>query len=72
MKGFYFLVLIVMSAGCQSSGGGLTYRQSDRADDPRYSIEEQQRRGRERLALVEDIGSLAPKVYVDRPGAMNP
>jgi hypothetical protein len=62
--------LFVTTAGCQSERGGLLYRQSDRADDPRYSIEEQQRRGRERLAVVEDADGLAPKTYTDRPGVM--
>jgi hypothetical protein len=68
MKRVLLFVLFATAAGCQSDRGGLAYRQSDRADDPRYSIEEQQRRGRERLAVVEDADGLAPKVFVDRPG----
>lgn len=68
MKQVLLFVLFVMATGCQSSCGGLAYRSSDRADDPRFSIEEQQRRGRERLALIEDSDGLTPKAYVDRPG----
>ncbi len=70
MKRILLFALFATATGCQSDGGGLTYRNSDRADDPRYSIEEQQRRGRERLAVVEDADGLAPKAFVDRPGVM--
>jgi hypothetical protein len=68
MKPVLLFALFATVAGCQSNAGGLAYRQPGRADDPRYSIEEQERRGRERLAVIEDRDSLAPKVYVDRPG----
>jgi hypothetical protein len=54
---------LIAAAGCQSQGGGLLYRQPDRADDPRFSIAEQQRRTRERYALLEANGNLAPKPY---------
>ncbi|MBX7103105.1 MAG: hypothetical protein K1X57_03440 [Gemmataceae bacterium] len=67
MRTTLLVALIFASVGCQSQQGGLLYRQAGRADDPRYSIEEQKRRGRERLAVVEDTG-LSPKTYVDRPG----
>lgn len=59
---------ILTVTGCQSSGGGLGYPSPGRADDPRYSIAEQQSRGRERYAIVEDRTGLAPDAYVDRPG----
>ena len=68
MKWVLLFVLFATVTGCQCGCGGLAYSNSDRADDPRYSIEEQQRRGRERLALVEDSDGLTPKTYVDRPG----
>lgn len=58
---------IMTAAGCQSSRGDLLYRQSGQADDPRYSIAEQERRGRARLSVIEDDVSIGPKVYVDRP-----
>lgn len=59
----FVIAVLLVAAGCQSQGGGLLYRQQDRADDPRYSIAEQQRRTRERLALLEANGNLAPKPY---------
>jgi hypothetical protein len=62
------VALLLAAAGCQSNRGGLLYRKPDRADDPMFSIEEQQRRGRDRLAVVEDTTNLVPKTYVDRPG----
>jgi hypothetical protein len=36
-------------------------------DGQRYTIEEQQRRGRERLAITEDDFRIGPKGYIDRP-----
>ncbi|MFL5327801.1 MAG: hypothetical protein ACJ8C4_02715 [Gemmataceae bacterium] len=65
-----FLGLVLLAAGCQSEKGSLFYRKPDRPDDPMYSIEEQQRRGRERLSTIEDAGDLAPKAYIDRPGTL--
>jgi len=61
---------LLAAAGCQSGKGSLAYRERGRADDPMYSIEEQERRGRERLSVVEDgsSGALAPNAYIDRPG----
>jgi hypothetical protein len=67
MKRLMQFVLFATALGCQSEQGSLTYRKPGRADDPCYSIEEQRARGRERLAVIEDVGALAPKVYVDRP-----
>jgi hypothetical protein len=37
-----------------------------RADDPRYTIPEQERRGRERLTILEDDIRIGPKTYSDR------
>jgi len=67
MKRILLFGLFLTAVGCQSDRGGLLYRQPGRADDPMYSIDEQQRRGRERLAVIEDT-NLTPKTYVDRPG----
>lgn len=65
----YRLVLIglLFTIGCQSDRGSLFYRKPSRVDDPTLSIDEQQRRGRERYSYIED-GSLTPRAYVDRPG----
>jgi len=57
-----FLLGILLLSGCQNVVGPLDYRRPVRVDDPNLTIEEQQRRGRDRLALPditnqEDIGS---------------
>lgn len=67
MRQSLLIALILTAGGCQGQRGNLLYRQTGRADDPMYSISEQERRGRERLAVVEDSG-LTPKTFVDRPG----
>ena len=68
MRQSLLILLVLTATGCQSSRGGLGYRKPDRPDDPMYSIEEQQRRGRETIATIEDSSGVAPKTYVDRPG----
>lgn len=55
-------------AGCQSVVGPFQSRAPQRVDDPLLPISEQQRRGRDRLAIPEDRNALAPKAYIDRPG----
>lgn len=62
-----FLLGVLLTVGCQNVVGPFQSRAPMRVDDPRYTIREQQRRGRERLAIPEDQSSLAPPLYVDRP-----
>lgn len=62
-----FLVAALCLAGCQNVTGPFQSRTPTRVDDPLLTINEQQRRGRERLAIPEDRGALAPKLYIDRP-----
>jgi hypothetical protein len=65
------LVLAVFAvtglAGCNRFTGPLETRQLGRADAPGYTIEEQKKRGRERLAITEDDYRIGPKGYIDRP-----
>lgn len=53
--------------GCQRFAGPREVRQMDRPDRPGYTIDEQERRGRERLAITEDDIRIGPKGYIDRP-----
>lgn len=67
-----FLALVALAGCCQFSGP-LETRRMGRADPkdekgyPLYTIEEQQQRGRERLAIPEDDFRIGPKGYIDRP-----
>jgi hypothetical protein len=48
------LLLVCAGTGCQSTGGLFQRgRPRERIDDPRLTIEEQERRGREKLAAPE-------------------
>jgi hypothetical protein len=58
---------MLLLAGCQHVAGPFQPK-TQRVDDPVLTIDEQQRRGRQQLALPEDQGSLLPKTYIDRPG----
>jgi hypothetical protein len=55
---------VLLLAGCQSVRGPLQPREPQRADDPRYSIPEQQRRARDQLALPQETPTVAPNIPV--------
>lgn len=60
------LLGILFLAGCQNVVGPFQHRDPQRVDDPILTINEQQRRGRDRIALPEDRTGLAPFTYTDR------
>ncbi|MCC6418853.1 MAG: hypothetical protein IT429_11515 [Gemmataceae bacterium] len=62
------VVCVLGLAGCQSVRGPLEPRPPQRVDDPRYSIPEQERRGRAALPLPLESRDIAPPV----PAASNP
>jgi hypothetical protein len=66
------LLAISLLVGCNRFSGPLETRRLERPDAPSpdgipYSIYEQQKRGRERLAISEDDFRIGPKGYIDRP-----
>ena len=63
-----FAIGLLVLAGCQGVQGPFAQRKPDRVDDPLVNIEEQERRGRERLALPFDRGDVAPRTRVEFPG----
>jgi hypothetical protein len=54
---------LLVLAGCQNLVGPLEHRQPLRVDDPRFPVEEQERRSRDRLALPDAADRLAPRLY---------
>jgi hypothetical protein len=62
------LASLMLVAGCQNIVGPFARRDPQRVDDPLLSIGEQQRRGRDRLALPEESPKLSPPTAA-RPGA---
>jgi hypothetical protein len=62
-----FIVSILLFAGCQSITGPFEHRKPERVDDPLLSITEQQRRGRDRLALPEEAATVTPRTGVQPP-----
>jgi hypothetical protein len=66
---FAFLV------GCQGVKGPRDRRAElykSPADDPRLTIAEQEKRGRDRLAIPENSKTLVPRDYADFMGPANP
>lgn len=62
------LVAVLFLAGCQGVVGPIQRRFSpERIDDPCRSIDEQEKKGRERLALPER-GDVAPRTFAEEPG----
>ncbi len=66
------LLMIVSAVGCTRYAGPIAVRHMDRPDaiapdGMPYTIEEQQRRGRARLAITEDDWSIGPNGNISRP-----
>jgi hypothetical protein len=61
------LALFLAACGCARFAGPREVRNSGRADAPGYTIDEQQRRGRERLAITEDDRRIGPSPGISRP-----
>ncbi|MBA4065610.1 MAG: hypothetical protein C0501_18225 [Isosphaera sp.] len=61
------VLLLAGLAGCTRFAGPREVRNFDRADAPGYTIDEQQRRGRERLAITEDDPRIGPSPGISRP-----
>jgi hypothetical protein len=66
MRRFIVLGLILL-AGCRSVIGPFEHRDPQRVDDPLLTIGEQERRGRDRLALPESSPTVAPRTDVNFP-----
>ena len=49
-------ILLLAASGCRDIIGPFEARKPERVDDPRYTIPEQESRGRDRLALPTDSG----------------
>jgi len=67
MRRLLFLVAL-LSASCQNVIGPFEHRKPERVDDPRLSIEEQQREARARLALPVESPTVAPPSGVNIMG----
>ncbi|HEX5272948.1 MAG TPA: hypothetical protein VFW33_20770 [Gemmataceae bacterium] len=62
------LPLALLLAGCQNVIGPFEHRKPERVDDPCFSIREQQREARARLALPEESRQVGPNSGVEIPG----
>lgn len=62
------LAAVLLLAGCRSVVGPFENRKPERVDDPRYTIPEQERRGRDRLALPQWSENVAPGGVQVLPG----
>jgi hypothetical protein len=65
MRPVYLLGALLLLVGCQSVVGPFEHRKPERVDDPLLSIPEQERRGRDRLALPEQSKNVLPRTYSD-------
>lgn len=60
-------LILVAAPGCQFISGPREARMKPRPDLPEYSIEEQQRRARDKFAIPEDDLRTVPPGFIDRP-----
>jgi hypothetical protein len=61
-----FLLGALLMTGCRSTVGPFQHRPPERVDDPRLTIPEQEREGRDRLALPQ----WSPRVAPTDPGLL--
>lgn len=64
----WMLLSLLLLTGCQNTMGPLVNRTRARPDDPYYSIDEQKRRGRDRLARPDDSFSVGPRTGIETYG----
>jgi hypothetical protein len=64
-----FLVGSLFLTGCSNIVGPFDHRKAERVDDPLLSINEQQRRGRDRLALPMEAVTVAPPTGLNQQGS---
>lgn len=66
----FFLLGVLLLVGCKGVEGPLYRRDHpERIDDPRLTIEEQERRERNRLALPDSSPNVGPPTYLQSPDA---
>ena len=63
-----FLLCLLLLAGCQNFRGPFAGRSPERVDDPSLPISEQERNGRDRLALPDESSTAGPRSGAARPG----
>lgn len=68
----YILLGVLLLAGCQNLVGPFASRKPERVDDPLLTISEQQRRGRDRLALPDESANVAPRTGTGMPPLGSP
>lgn len=66
---YIFLLGVLCLTGCQNYSGPLKPRSPARVDDPRLSIGEQQKLGRERLGVMEQSPTVLPQSGGGLPNA---
>ncbi len=69
MYRLFFLVALVV-AGCNNTVGPFAHRKPERVDDPLLTTAEQQRRGRDRLALPVESRAVGPLSGVEGTPAL--
>jgi hypothetical protein len=62
-----FALGVLTLVGCRNVAGPLEARSKPKPDAPGYTIEEQERRARDKYAIPEDDWRVSPSGFIDRP-----
>ena len=68
MRNILIAGILLVLAGCENVVGPFRSKEPIRVDDPGYTIAEQQRWGRDRLALPDESRWTVPPTGLPRPG----
>lgn len=62
------LGILLLVSGCQGMNGPWVHKQNPvRVDDPHLTIDQQERLGRDRLAIQEMDSNIVPRTYTELP-----
>ncbi len=67
MRRLLLVGTVLLVLGCRGVVGPFQHRAPQRVDDPLLPISEQERRGRDRLALPEQSSTVLPRTYTEFP-----
>ncbi len=63
-------VCVLLVAGCQTVNGPRKRDSNQPVDNPCLTVEEQMRRGRDRLAFPDPSPAVGPRTYAEVPNAL--
>jgi hypothetical protein len=73
MRRIFLITALLLAAGCRNIEGPRVHRDNPvQVDNPRLTLDEQERLERDRLAIPLESSNVGPPTYFQSPGAPDP